>query len=141
MRATGRSDTVLFVVYDGVRLLDVTGPLEVFTVANEHGGTYRPVLASPDGRDVVSSAGVRLGADVALSEVTGPVGTLVVPGAPDWQATAADRPLLDQIRRLAAGRQQQRVREAGEAERDDRPGGQAERGQRFPQALGSGHAR
>ncbi|MEV0722354.1 hypothetical protein AB0I37_06220 [Micromonospora purpureochromogenes] len=72
MRAAERSDTVLFVVYDGVRLLDVTGPLEVFTVANEHGGTYRLVLASPDGRDVVSSAGVRLGADVALSEVTGP---------------------------------------------------------------------
>ncbi|MDH6460313.1 transcriptional regulator GlxA family with amidase domain [Micromonospora sp. A200] len=103
VRAAERSDTVLFVVYDGVRLLDVTGPLEVFTVANEHGGTYRLVLASPDGRDVVSSAGVRLGADVALPEVTGPIGTLVVPGAPDWQATAADRPLLDQVRRLAAG--------------------------------------
>ncbi|PWU49136.1 AraC family transcriptional regulator, partial [Micromonospora globispora] len=68
---------MLFVVYDGVRLLDVTGPVEVLTVANEHGGAYRLVLASPDGRDVVSSAGVRLGVDVALDAVTGPVGTLV----------------------------------------------------------------
>ncbi|WP_245718758.1 GlxA family transcriptional regulator [Micromonospora rhizosphaerae] len=103
MRAPRRSDTVLFVVYDGVRLLDVTGPVEVFAVANEHGGTYRTVLASPDGRDVVSSAGVRLGVDVALDAVTGPVGTLVVPGAPDWQAVAGDTALLDQIRRLAGG--------------------------------------
>lgn len=93
---------MLFVVYDGVRLLDVTGPVEVLTVANEHGGAYRLVLASPDGRDVVSSAGVRLGVDVALDAVTAPVGTLVVPGAPDWRA-AADAALLDQIRRLAAG--------------------------------------
>ncbi|MFC4021927.1 GlxA family transcriptional regulator [Micromonospora sp. GCM10011542] len=103
MRAPERGATVLFVVYDGVRLLDVTGPLEVLTVANEHGGSYRPLLASPDGRDVVSSAGARLGADVALADVAGPVGTLVVPGAPDWQAAAADAGLLDQIRRLAAG--------------------------------------
>ncbi|MGW3807346.1 GlxA family transcriptional regulator [Micromonospora sp. NPDC005113] len=103
MRAPKRDDTVLFVVYDGVRLLDVTGPLEVLTVANEHGGAYRSVLASPDGRDVVSSAGARLGADVALPDVVAPVGTLVVPGAPDWQAAAADRALLDQICRLAAG--------------------------------------
>ncbi|SCE73286.1 transcriptional regulator, AraC family with amidase-like domain [Micromonospora coriariae] len=103
MGAPKRGDTVLFVLYDGVRLLDVTGPLEVLAVANEHGGAYRSVLASPDGRDVVSSAGARLGADVALPDVTGPVGTLVVPGAPDWQAAAADRALLDQICRLAAG--------------------------------------
>lgn len=103
MRAPGRCHTVVFVVYDGVRLLDVTGPLEVLTVANEHGGAYRTVLASPDGRDVVSSAGVRLGVDRALPDVAAPVGTLVVPGAPDWQAVAADRAMLDQIRRLAAG--------------------------------------
>ncbi|MDZ5443292.1 GlxA family transcriptional regulator [Micromonospora sp. 4G57] len=102
MRARGRSDTVVFVVYDRVRLLDVTGPLEVLTVANEHGGSYRPLLASPDGRDVVSSAGARLGVDLALPDVPGPVGTLVVPGAPDWQAAAGDRALLDHIRRLAA---------------------------------------
>lgn len=103
MHAPGRRHTVVFVVYDGVRLLDVTGPLEVLTVANEHGGAYRTVLASPDGRDVVSSAGVRLGVDRALPDVAAPVGTLVVPGAPDWQAVAADQAMLDQIRRLAGG--------------------------------------
>lgn len=103
MHAPGRRHTVVFVVYDGVRLLDVTGPLEVLAVANEHGGAYRTVLASPDGRDVVSSAGVRLGVDRALPDVAAPVGTLVVPGAPDWQAVAADQAMLDQIRRLAGG--------------------------------------
>ncbi|MFD0579163.1 GlxA family transcriptional regulator [Dactylosporangium darangshiense] len=96
-----RSHSVLMVLYDGVRLLDVTGPLEVFAVANEYGGRYRLRTASPSGADVRATAGLRLGADAALADVAGPLGTLVVPGAPDWAASIADRALLEQVRRLA----------------------------------------
>ncbi|WP_307837580.1 GlxA family transcriptional regulator, partial [Sphaerisporangium melleum] len=94
--------TVVVVVFDGVRLLDVTGPLEVFTTANEHGADYRLRLVSPGGRDIIANGGVRLGADGALEDLRESPGILLVPGSPDVAATTADRPLLDQIRRLAA---------------------------------------
>ncbi len=104
---TGVGHCVVVVVYDGVRLLDVTGPLEVFTVANEHGATYRLRTASPGGRDIRTSGGVRLGADLALEDLTGEApDVLLVPGSPDVAATECDRALLEQVRRLSerAGR-------------------------------------
>jgi transcriptional regulator GlxA family with amidase domain len=39
--------------FDGVQALDVTGPIEVFTSANDFGGRYRLELVSADGRDVI----------------------------------------------------------------------------------------
>ncbi|HET6295041.1 MAG TPA: DJ-1/PfpI family protein [Kribbella sp.] len=93
--------SVLVVVYDGVRLLDVTGPLEVFAVANEQGGRYRSRLASPDGRDVVANTGTRLGVDLSLAEADARDATLVVPGGPNWPETINDAELMDQIRRLS----------------------------------------
>ena len=92
---------VLVVLHDGIRMLDVTGPLEVFTVANEHGARYRMRTASLDGHDVRTSGGLRLGADMILSDVREPVGTLVVPGAPDWKAAISEAALIGQIRRLS----------------------------------------
>ena len=97
-----RERVVVVVLYPGVRLLDVTGPLEVFAVANEQGAHYRLVMASPEGREVVATGGLRLGAETVLSEVTGPLDTLVVPGSPDWKATTTDRALLTQLQRLTA---------------------------------------
>jgi transcriptional regulator GlxA family with amidase domain len=93
--------TVLVVVYNGVRLLDVTGPLEVFAVANEQGGRYRSRLASPDGSDVVANTGTRLGVDLSLDAADARGATLVVPGGPNWLHTISDAGLLDQIRRLS----------------------------------------
>ncbi|MGW4644115.1 GlxA family transcriptional regulator [Sphaerisporangium sp. NPDC004334] len=93
--------TVVVVVYDGVRLLDVTGPLEVFTMAVEHGAGYRPLIASLGGRDIRTSGGIRLGVDVALEELGDGGHILLVPGSPDVDAASADRPLLDQVRRLS----------------------------------------
>ncbi|GAA2690449.1 GlxA family transcriptional regulator [Nonomuraea recticatena] len=104
MERAGR--TVVVIVYDGVRLLDVTGPLEVFTVANEHGAGYRPLVASPGGRDIVTSGGVRIGADVAMEDVHGCVHVLLVPGSPDVGSAAADLFLLDQVRRLSGEAEQ-----------------------------------
>ena len=40
-------------VYDGVTLLDVAGPAEVFKEANRLGANYQIVLLSPTGEDVV----------------------------------------------------------------------------------------
>jgi transcriptional regulator GlxA family with amidase domain len=92
--------TILVVAFDGVRLLDVSGPLEVFSVANEHGAAYALRLASLGGRDIVTSGGVRLGVDAMLESIDDAPAILLVPGSVDL--TAVDERLLHQIRRLAA---------------------------------------
>ncbi|MGW2418985.1 GlxA family transcriptional regulator [Streptomyces sp. NPDC001709] len=72
--------TLLFVLFDGVQSLDVTGPLEVFAGAEKHTpGTYRVRTASLDGRPVRTSSGLTLVPDEALSEAADPH-TLLVPG-------------------------------------------------------------
>jgi transcriptional regulator GlxA family with amidase domain len=77
---------VVIAVFPGVDLLDVTGPAEVFAIANRElsgRSPYEVLLAGPDGGQVRTSAGVRLGTDLTFEEVGDRVGTLVVPGALD----------------------------------------------------------
>ncbi|MDC2958174.1 DJ-1/PfpI family protein [Streptomyces gilvifuscus] len=94
--------TVTVLVFPGVRLLDVTGPIEVFTSANEFGGRYRVQIVSEDGADVITSAGTRLSADRAADEVREPSDVLVIPGGPEWETLIKDDALLDVVRRLDA---------------------------------------
>jgi transcriptional regulator GlxA family with amidase domain len=76
---------VVVVAFDGVRFLDVVGPLEVFTVANEQGDHYKARVATLSGHDVLTTTGNRLGADVALEDLgTGDIDTLLVAGTPNW---------------------------------------------------------
>ncbi|MEU9108369.1 DJ-1/PfpI family protein [Streptomyces xanthophaeus] len=77
---------VVIAVFPDVDLLDVTGPAEVFALANrETGGAagYEVRLAAPGAGPVVTSAGVRLVADLTFAEVGVSVDTLLVPGAVD----------------------------------------------------------
>ncbi len=88
-RDHGRMPTphrVVIAVFPDVDLLDVTGPAEVFALANrETGGAagYEVRLAAPDAGPVVTSAGVRLVADLTFAGVGASVDTLLVPGAVD----------------------------------------------------------
>ncbi|WP_435213591.1 GlxA family transcriptional regulator [Streptomyces sp. bgisy034] len=71
---------VALLVFDGVTLLDASGPLEVLHQAGRLGNPYAPVPASPYGGDVTTSSGVALARTVAAADA-GPVDTLVVAGA------------------------------------------------------------
>ncbi|WP_137994116.1 GlxA family transcriptional regulator [Streptomyces vilmorinianum] len=80
---------VVIAVFPDVDLLDVTGPAEVFALANRetagragHAG-YQVRLAGPVAGAVRTSAGVRVVADLGFGEVGGEVDTLLVPGAVD----------------------------------------------------------
>ncbi|MGX1885477.1 GlxA family transcriptional regulator [Streptomyces sp. NPDC055287] len=80
------SHRVVIAVFPDVDLLDVTGPAEVFALANrETAGRvdYQVRLAGPVAGAVRTSAGVRLLADLSFDEVGGQVDTLLVPGAVD----------------------------------------------------------
>ncbi|WP_237693378.1 GlxA family transcriptional regulator [Streptomyces sp. SID2888] len=100
--APHRPHRVLMVLFDGVQVLDATGPLEVYGAANAYGGDYRITTASLDGKPVTATAGVRLMPDLALDEVDLPLDTLMVPGRPDWWAAVSDTPLVTAVARLAA---------------------------------------
>jgi putative intracellular protease/amidase len=78
------------IAFDGVRFLDVVGPLEVFTVANEQGDFYSAQVATLGGRDVVTTTGNRLGADVTLEDVDAEsFDTVLVAGSPNWSLLLA----------------------------------------------------
>ncbi|WP_196807695.1 GlxA family transcriptional regulator [Candidatus Solirubrobacter pratensis] len=98
--------TVALLAYDGVQLLDLAGPIEVFDAATERGGDYRLLLASPGGRDVRAGR-TRVGADGSLSRLPARLDTLIVPGAPAWRDVIADRALVQAV--AGAARRSRRV--------------------------------
>jgi transcriptional regulator GlxA family with amidase domain len=92
---------VIVIAFDGVRFLDVVGPLEVLAVANERGDHYVARVATAGGRDVITTTGTRLGSDLSLADVEGGADTLLVAGSPDW-SLLLDTDLVSEIRRLAS---------------------------------------
>jgi transcriptional regulator GlxA family with amidase domain len=78
----------VFLVFDGMKMLDVTGPAEVFAEANRFGADYHIRYASPSGQAVRTSIGTSFPVDLAVGEVGDPdpsgggrrVHTVVVPG-------------------------------------------------------------
>lgn len=76
---------IVIVLFDGVDLLDVTGPPEVFALTQRELDTatgYRVVLAAETLDPVRTSAGVRVVPDLSFDEVAGSrIDTLLVPGA------------------------------------------------------------
>jgi transcriptional regulator GlxA family with amidase domain len=92
---------VAFLVFDGVTLLDVSGPLEVLNQARRLGHGYDPLLVSPSGGDVVTASGPVLARTTAAAEA-GPVDTLVVAGADLLAERAPDEKLLSAAASLAS---------------------------------------
>jgi transcriptional regulator GlxA family with amidase domain len=99
---------VLFVVFDGMKLLDAAGPAEVFAEANRFGASYRVLMASVDGRDVVTSVGTRLAVSTSIGAVK-TVDTAVIAGGDDLvghpidpELVAAVKDLRPRTRRMAS---------------------------------------
>lgn len=96
---------VWIVAFPDVQILDVTGPLEVFSIANRIGPSRRPryevSLVAPAAGPVVTSSGVGLVAPRGLAQATGPVDTLIVAGGLGTRAALRDRRLIAWIRRTA----------------------------------------
>lgn len=57
-------------VFDGMKLLDLSGPAEVFSEANRFGADYRSCIVSVDGSSVRSSIGMRVPADTDARTAT-----------------------------------------------------------------------
>ncbi len=94
---------VVMVTFDAAQILDVTGPLEVFSSASRFlpTVTYRTQVVTTRGGPVRASCGLEFGT-TCITDVTGPVDTLMVAGGADMEAAVADAELLDHVRRLAS---------------------------------------
>jgi len=91
--------------FPDVQVLDVTGPLEVFSMANRLGDARTPgyavsVVAATSG-PVATSNGLALVAQRGLARATGALDTLVVAGGLGTRAALRDRRLIAWIARTA----------------------------------------
>jgi transcriptional regulator GlxA family with amidase domain len=93
---------VVIVTFDSAQILDVTGPLEVFSSATRFvlAAQYDTQLVSVAGGSVLSTSGMEF-ITTRLAEVAGPVDTLMVAGGRDMDDACADQELLAHLRRLA----------------------------------------
>lgn len=101
--------TIGIVAFDGVEIIDLTGPMEVFALANlglERAGLTRQpayvfrILARQAGL-VTAFSGIRFQADAAYADFQEPIDTLLIPGAPDVACVLADPWLADWVRGMA----------------------------------------
>lgn len=95
-------------LFDGVKTLDFVGPAEVFVEANQSVDAYDIVLVSPDGSDVETSIGTRIGVHCD-SEGAGEFDTVIIPGSERHprefvtpEVLSAARLLAGRTRRLAS---------------------------------------
>jgi transcriptional regulator GlxA family with amidase domain len=93
---------IVVVGFASAQILDITGPLEVFSSASRFLpiAPYATEIVSSGGGLVLSSSGLDF-ASTPIEEVDGPIDTLVVSGGRDMELAAADTKLVDNIRRLA----------------------------------------
>jgi transcriptional regulator GlxA family with amidase domain len=105
MRAS-TSRRIVFTAYDGVSLLDLSGPLEAFRVAaefplKEQRTTYECIVLSARGGRVKTANGVDLDTKSARSISDKTIDTLVVPGALRVDYVTRDRALIQWVRKTA----------------------------------------
>jgi transcriptional regulator GlxA family with amidase domain len=89
----------LFVAFQGIGLLDLTGPLTVFWSASKfmeqqgrHG--YARHTVSLDGGPILTAEGVTIETGPISQFETAEIDTIVVPGALDMEPTLADGRLV-----------------------------------------------
>jgi transcriptional regulator GlxA family with amidase domain len=91
-----------FVVFDGVTMLDVSGPSEVLHQAGRLAPPYELVLVSPGGGTVATSTGLTL-ADTVPAARAGAFDTVVVAGGDRLAEQPIEQDLPAAVRALAAG--------------------------------------
>lgn len=89
-------------VFDGMTMLDASGPAEVFNLADPTRQHYEVIYVSPAGGPVVSSSGLELSRTLAAATV-GDIDTLLVVGGPSLPDDGLPPNLLEAVKDLTAG--------------------------------------
>lgn len=88
---------VVLVAFPGVQSLDVAGPTEAFVGS----GHYDVEVVAPAAGPLVSECGLPLVAARGLSDVEGPIDTLLVAGGAGVREAVAQADVIAEIQRLA----------------------------------------
>lgn len=92
-------------MFPDVQVLDVTGPVEVFSLANRlargRGPCYEVSVLAPEAGPIATSSGLPIVAGRSIRQASGPVDTLIVAGGQGTRAAVADARLVSWIRRTA----------------------------------------
>jgi transcriptional regulator GlxA family with amidase domain len=96
-----RSRHVVFVLFDGMKMLDMAGPAEVFAEANLFGAAYSLRYVSPSGKPVLTSAGMHVPVDGKAVDVPDP-DTVVVTGGDALVRRPIGADLVAAVRHLHA---------------------------------------
>jgi transcriptional regulator GlxA family with amidase domain len=91
--------------YTGVQSLDLSGPFEVFSMANRFGGVraYEPILASPTGGVIQCNSGLELSGAKALADLPLDLDTILVGGGDEpGLLSMRDRGVLEWLAARAA---------------------------------------
>lgn len=100
---------IAIVAFDGVEIVDLTAPLDVFALSNEafrrSGSAKGPiypiqVLAKKSGL-VTTSSGLRIHADSAYGDISDGIDTLLIPGSPEVTAVLSDPSLQEWVRAMS----------------------------------------
>lgn len=100
---------VAFVAYDGISLLDLSGPLEALCVASTFADPsgaspmYECSVLSAHGGSVMTRDGIRILTDPVTAAGGRGFDTLIVPGAFDLRDVRGDRDLIEWVRDQAPG--------------------------------------
>lgn len=87
------------ICFDTVTALDLTGPAEVFSMANELcANSYELVMVGPALKPVRTDTGVRVLADVQFDDAP-PLDTIFIPGGAALRDPVTAAPVVDWLRR------------------------------------------
>ncbi|WP_019930097.1 GlxA family transcriptional regulator [Nocardia sp. BMG111209] len=99
--------TVVFVVFDGMQMIELAGPMDVFVAANTMADTprYRLVTASPTGGNVTADGGLRIAVDTSVraAAASGEIDTMIVVGGAGVFAGAVSAEVVRDLPALARG--------------------------------------
>lgn len=94
--------TVVFIVFPDVKLLDLSGALQVFEDANSVcGAKYETAILALKSGPVKTDTAVSISADSIAQRPRGAIDTLIVAGGIGTRAASIDKTLIAEVRRLA----------------------------------------
>jgi transcriptional regulator GlxA family with amidase domain len=102
-RATGAGEQLIaFMIYPGLTILDMVGPLQVLTALERFAPRYRTVVVGATREPVPTDIGVHMVPDHAFDEVPDPAIVLVPGGALPTIRAMNDPVIRDYVRKAAA---------------------------------------
>jgi transcriptional regulator GlxA family with amidase domain len=99
--ATQEPKTIAFVLYPGITLLDMVGPLQVFSELRSFNDQYQPVVVAERTEPMPTDTPLTVTADKTFAEVPDPTVVIVPGGGPPTIKAMGDEVLRDYLRQVA----------------------------------------